>query len=251
MFGYKAFILKDGKLTTQYGNRAIIYEIGQTYELNGKLELCKSGYHYCENLENIYKYYPYNSVIVNIEIPQDAYTHTDNDKSCANKIKLLKLMEGRYKSKFIELYYLYGQLHRLDGPAIHKYNLNGLNAMELYYINGKKHRVNGPAEIIYHSNGNKEYIEYRNNGLLHRLDGPAYIGYYSNGHIDYESYYKNGRLHRLNGPAGIGYDKNGQSRYEVYYVNGDLHRLNGPAIIKYYPDGRIESVEYWVNGVEK
>lgn len=210
MFGYKAFILTDGKLTTMYGDRKLIYEIGQTYELNDKLEMYKTGYHYCENLEYVYDYYPYNSVIVKVEISQDAQIHMDDTKNCTNKIKLIELMEGEYKTNDYKYYDLYGNLRKTDGPI----------SYELYYLHGQLHNINRPSRIKYYSNGQIEYEEYRYNGRLHRLDGPAYIKYYLNGNKLFEQYYENGRQHCLDGPAWIGYDQNGHIKYEAYFENG-------------------------------
>ena len=45
-------------------------------------------------------------------------------------------------------WYLNGELHRTDGPAIER-----LNGNKYWYLNGKRHRVDGPA--IEYSNGNK------------------------------------------------------------------------------------------------
>jgi uncharacterized ParB-like nuclease family protein len=52
-----------------------------------------------------------------------------------------------------------------------------------YYLNGERHRVDGPAVI--HHDGTKVYYL---NGKCHRVDGPAII--YPDG---YQSYYINGK----------------------------------------------------------
>jgi hypothetical protein len=60
-------------------------------------------------------------------------------------------------------WYLKGDLHRVDGPAVE--NSNG---DKCWYINGKLHRVEGPA--LERVNGNKAWYL---NGQRHRVDGPA------------------------------------------------------------------------------
>ena len=60
-------------------------------------------------------------------------------------------------------WYLNGELHRIDGPAIER-----LNGTKLWYLNGKYHRVDGPA--VEDSNGYKAWFL---NGERHREDGPA------------------------------------------------------------------------------
>lgn len=56
------------------------------------------------------------------------------------------------------------QLHREDGPAVMAGDI------EVWYIHGVRHRVDGPA--YYNSQGYKEWIR---NGKCHREDGPAVI----------------------------------------------------------------------------
>lgn len=47
-------------------------------------------------------------------------------------------------------FYLYGKLHRIDGPAV-EYP----DGHKAWFLNGKYHREDGPA--IEHSNGSKEW----------------------------------------------------------------------------------------------
>jgi len=47
-------------------------------------------------------------------------------------------------------WYLNGELHRTDGPAVER-----TNGSKAWYLNDKRHRVDGPAEEW--SNGNKEW----------------------------------------------------------------------------------------------
>jgi len=75
-------------------------------------------------------------------------------------------------------WYLDGQKHRDDGPAIEYPNI-----LKVWYQNGKYHREDGPA--VEYSNGDKEWYQ---NGKRHRVDGPAvdYVtigkqGWYVNG----------------------------------------------------------------------
>jgi len=62
-------------------------------------------------------------------------------------------------------WYLNGELHREDGPAI-EYP----DEVTEWLINGKHHRLDGAA-IIW-GDGSKEWLTY---GYRHRLDGPAII----------------------------------------------------------------------------
>ena len=78
---------------------------------------------------------------------------------------------GQYivdKSSLTEKWYYEGELHRPDGPAITRFNIDGDVVSEQWYYKGQLHRVGGPALI---STMGEE--EWRFRGLLHRLDGPA------------------------------------------------------------------------------
>ena len=70
-------------------------------------------------------------------------------------------------------WYLNGERHREDGPAIER-----IDGDKLYYINGKKHREDGPA--IIRGGGTKLWYL---NDKLHREDGPAIE--WSDGHKEW------------------------------------------------------------------
>ena len=75
-------------------------------------------------------------------------------------------------------WYLNGQLHREDGPAI-EYS----NGSKYWYLNGQRHRTDGPA-VEYKDDYKAWYL----NDKLHRTDGPAVE--YGNGS---KSWYLNGQ----------------------------------------------------------
>ena len=70
------------------------YEVGETYELpnNENLEMCKSGFHYCENPLDCLDYYPLldNDCNVNpmCEVTPLGAIKTNGNKSVTNKIKI-------------------------------------------------------------------------------------------------------------------------------------------------------------------
>ena len=97
-----------------------------------------------------------------------------------NKPKLQTDSDG---NKF---WYLNGELHRTDGPAIEY-----ANGDKFWYKNGKYHREDGPA--VEYAIGSKYWYL---NGKRHRTDGPACE--YANGN---KYWYLNDKLHRIDGPA--------------------------------------------------
>ena len=61
-------------------------------------------------------------------------------------------------------WYLNGELHREDGPAI-----EWTDGSKFWFFNGKRHREDGPA--VEWADGSKSWYL---NGEPHREDGPAY-----------------------------------------------------------------------------
>ncbi len=71
--------------------------------------------------------------------------------------------EMKVDSDGTKRWFLNGELHREDGPAI-----EGSDGSKWWYLNGKLHREDGPA-IVYENEEKQWYL----NGKLHREDGPA------------------------------------------------------------------------------
>jgi hypothetical protein len=121
-------------------------------------------------------------------------------------------------------WYMKDKLHRVDGPAV-----EWASGDKKWYMNGKLHRVDGPA--VEWANGDKEWWV---NNQLHRLDGPAFE--YSGGT---KAWYLEGELHREDGPAFEQADGT-----KEWYLNGKRHRVDGPAVE--CADG---TKEWWINDV--
>lgn len=84
MKGYKAF---DKDLIC----RGVQYEIGKTYEMEGKLIICKKGFHFCKTIGDTYKFYPMDGNTRICEIEALGAIATENGtKFCTNKIKIVK-----------------------------------------------------------------------------------------------------------------------------------------------------------------
>ena len=77
------------------------YEIGKEYSLEGKLGICRNGFHFCENPFDCLKYY--NNIkgdkrLFLVEVTGDVIT--EGDKSVTNKIKIIE--EIKDIEKFFE-----------------------------------------------------------------------------------------------------------------------------------------------------
>ena len=96
MRGYKA-LNKD--MSTLYGN--IVYELNKEYEIEGKLIMCENGYHFCNELFNVFNYYLSNSRVFEIDT-LDGEIIKKGDKYCTNKIKIIKEISEDEINKYIE-----------------------------------------------------------------------------------------------------------------------------------------------------
>ena len=89
MKGYKAF-------NYDFTCRDFQYEVGKTYEIEGKLKICENGFHFCEELGDVFRYYNFIPVtrVAEVEVLGDVIN--EGNKSCTDKIKIvreLSLME--------------------------------------------------------------------------------------------------------------------------------------------------------------
>ena len=85
--GYKAFDLVDGKLMC----REMVYKIGKTYKHEGKIQLYKSGFHFCINIASVYNHYTFGCVICEVEATGEVI-HGD-EKSVTNSIKIIRQLD--------------------------------------------------------------------------------------------------------------------------------------------------------------
>jgi hypothetical protein len=99
-------------------------------------------------------------------------------------------------------YFQHGLIHNENGPALVEHTGNYTRSM--WYLNGNLHREDGPAIEHIDNKSNKNYYEYWINGKKHRLGGPAII-HPSNTEI----WYCEGVIERTDGPAII--NRNGAS----------------------------------------
>ena len=81
MRGYKAF---NDDLTC----KDFKYEVGKTYTIEGDIECCERGFHFCKELIDCFYYYRFGSRICEVEALGDL--DTKYNKSCTSKIKIVR-----------------------------------------------------------------------------------------------------------------------------------------------------------------
>ena len=62
------------------------FEIGKTYKVEGKLEMCKNGFHCCQNILNCLRYYRADSRFCEVSIGDEHIT--DDDKTVSKQITI-------------------------------------------------------------------------------------------------------------------------------------------------------------------
>ena len=97
MEGYKAFEDKNGELYC----RDFHYEIGETYEMDGKPEICEKGFHFCKAIADCYNYYAKsdNTRICKVEALGDIDSENSGNKFCTNKIRIVEEITESYERR--------------------------------------------------------------------------------------------------------------------------------------------------------
>ena len=67
------------------------FEVGKRYKYEGKIEMCKSGFHACVNLNDCYSYYPliqWNK-FAEVKLHGKILDHPEDSKKCTDDIEIL------------------------------------------------------------------------------------------------------------------------------------------------------------------
>lgn len=73
--------------------RGMQYEVGKTYHVDGKIELCKNGLHFCKNLSEVFRYYgkysPHKEINRFFEIETDTFI-SDGYKCVTSTLTIIR-----------------------------------------------------------------------------------------------------------------------------------------------------------------
>lgn len=144
------------------------FKVGQKYVHDGKIELCRSGFHACINPADVFGYYyqdnnRYAEVLVEDFIVGDGklVAKIITIVKEISRIEFCDICSGRVNSHGIIRWFQNGQYHRdNDQPAIEY--ATGSNE---WWVNGKRHRDNDQPSII-SANG---HLEWWSNGKCYRV----------------------------------------------------------------------------------
>ena len=81
MKGYKVF-------NPDWTCRDFQYEPGKTFEYDGEIKLCESGFHFCKKLEDCFEYYDLDIKNHVCEVETDGLVKTEHSKSVTNKLTI-------------------------------------------------------------------------------------------------------------------------------------------------------------------
>ena len=81
--GYKVF-------NPDWTCRNFKYEVSKTYEQQGNLRVCGNGFHFCVKASDCFNYYKFDSNNKVAEIIAHGEVASDGDKSCTNKIEIVR-----------------------------------------------------------------------------------------------------------------------------------------------------------------
>ena len=70
--------------------RGFQYELGKTYKHEGEIELCKSGFHFCQMISNCFNYYKFDSHNIVVEVEALGHTASNGIKSVTDEIKIVR-----------------------------------------------------------------------------------------------------------------------------------------------------------------
>ena len=103
--GYKGF---NADMTCQ----GFKYEIGQTYEMNGGIEPCSRGFHFCRNMADVFNYYGKNGCRY-AEVEAFGKVIDSEDKSVTDRIRIVRELT---RAEVLEIMYTREGLDFKDSP---------------------------------------------------------------------------------------------------------------------------------------
>ena len=82
--------MKGYKATYDFKCKNLTFEIGKIYIFEGDLILCKQGFHFCKNPDDLLFYYPYKKELKILEIEVLGDVIDEGNKSVTNKLKVIR-----------------------------------------------------------------------------------------------------------------------------------------------------------------
>jgi len=188
------------------------YEIGKTYKFNGEIKLCEKGFHYCNELKNVFNYYDINKDIKVFKVEILGEFIDGDDKSVTNKLKVIEEIDISEWQKYDErnnLIYCknsvleYWKKYDEKNNLIHYKDSNGIE----YW---KKYDEKNNLIHCKDSSGYEKWYQYdKSNNLIHYKNSSGYEKWYQ--------YDKNNNLIHYKNSNGIEYWNEYDERNNLIY----------------------------------
>ena len=118
----------------------LTYKVGKTYTLKGQLEICKTGFHFCNDFDSLLEYYPLEKdkklTIFEIEVLGEVIT--EGNKSVTNSLKVIRkipLSEFKKGLKYKKLDKNNNLIHYKDFNGYEYWNKYDKNNNVIHYKN--------------------------------------------------------------------------------------------------------------------
>jgi hypothetical protein len=90
--GYKGLYKDENGYYCKPANEKTYYKLGEEYKYPHRISLCQSGFHFCENIIDVFKYYPLVQWSVIAEIEASGEILKGDDKSVTDTIKIVNIL---------------------------------------------------------------------------------------------------------------------------------------------------------------
>jgi len=98
--------MKGYKATHNMKCKNFLFEVGKTYEIEGELQICKNGFHFCLKMEETINYYDPIDKFILLEVEALGDIQHKEEKSVTNRIKILRIVpKEEYTFKVTEYEY--------------------------------------------------------------------------------------------------------------------------------------------------
>lgn len=93
--------------------RGFQYEVGETYHIDEEVEICRKGFHACQNCMDVLRFYPLNdSRFAEVEVWGDVVFSENDGKLCASDIKIIR--ELTFHELFAESYKYFSENYKVN-----------------------------------------------------------------------------------------------------------------------------------------
>jgi hypothetical protein len=175
--------------------RGFYFEVGQTYSMEEKPVLCQQGFHFCSSVDSVLNYYDiFDKRFLLFEVNAIGDIETEGDKSCTNKIEIVRIMP---KSEFNS------------------------------FFKRNKFEFNEKGQLIYfqYANGDEYRCDNAGNCILRQIEGRVYeAAYNEKGSIIWEKF-TTGMEVKYDGFTGLSIWKKLSNGDEYEFKNGKWAKI--------------------------